>query len=182
MLPVRFSSSQSHGILNNDPCLVLNDEGTLRQREDCWGWMMDRSYAGWRYAGQLFGPSSSYLPDDDKPMDWLYKVRAVIGVAILVTVGIHYHQATQSIIADFNPVLGGITEPMILELLSVVPATVAVVLFTKRGKREEAFRQMFYYPLKVAVICLMAYGCIIGPVGLYYSCRFTMSVRPPCFP
>ena len=113
-----------------------------RQQEACWGWMMDRPYAGWRYAGQLFGPSGSYLPDDDKPMDWLYKARAVIGVAILVTVGIHYHQATQNIIAYFNPVLGGITEPMVLELLSVVPATVAAVLFTRQGKRDEAFRRM----------------------------------------
>jgi hypothetical protein len=127
---------------------------------------MDRPYAGWRYAGQLFGPSGSYLPDDDKPMDWLYQARAVIGVAILVTVGIHYHQATQNIIAYFNPVLGGITEPMVLELLSVVPATVAVVLFTRQGKRDEAFRRMFDYPLKVAVICLIAYGCIIGAVHL----------------
>jgi hypothetical protein len=128
--------------------------------------MMDRSYAGWHYAGQLFGPTGSYLPDDDKPMDWLYKARAVIGVTILVTVGVHYHQATQSIIAYFNPVLGGITEPMVLELLSVVPATVAVVLFTRQGKRDEAFRRMFDYPLKVAVICLIAYGCIIGAVDL----------------
>jgi hypothetical protein len=137
-----------------------------RQQEACWGWMMDRPYAGWRYAGQLFGPSGSYLPDDDKPMDWLYKARAVIGVAILVTVGIHYHQATQNIIAYFNPVLGGITEPMVLELLSVVPATVAAVLFTRQGKRDEAFRRMLDYPLKVAVICLIAYGCIIGAVDL----------------
>jgi hypothetical protein len=128
--------------------------------------MMDRPYAGWCYAGQLFGPSGSYLPDDDKPMDWLYKARAVIGVAILVTVGIHYHQATQNIIAYFNPVLGGITEPMVLELLSVVPATVAAVLFTRQGKRDEAFRRMLDYPLKVAVICLIAYGCIIGAVDL----------------
>jgi hypothetical protein len=128
--------------------------------------MLDRSYAGWHYAGHLFGPTGSYLPDDDKPMDWLYKARAIIGVAILVAVGIHYHQATQSIIAYFNPVLGGITEPMILELLSVVPATVAVILFTRQGKRDEAFRRMFDYPLKVAVICLMAYGCIIGAVDL----------------
>ena len=126
------------------------------------GWPFD----GWRYAGQIFGPSGSYLPDDDKPMDWLYKARAIIGAAILVTVGIHYHQGTQSILAYFTPVLGGITEPMILGLLSVVPATVAVVLFTRRGKREEAFRQMFDYPVKVAVICLVAYGCIVGPVGL----------------
>jgi hypothetical protein len=35
---------------------------------------------------------------------------------------------------------------MILALFSVVPVTVAVVLFTKRGKRNQAFRQMMYYP------------------------------------
>jgi hypothetical protein len=93
-------------------------------------------------------------------MDWLYKARALIGVAILLVVGVHYHHPTQSIVANFNPVLGGITEPMILALISVVPATAAVVMFTRRGKRDEAFRQMMCYPVKVALICLIAYECL----------------------
>jgi hypothetical protein len=121
---------------------------------------MDRSFAGWRYADQLFGPTGSYLHDEDQTMDWLYKARALIGVAILVAVGAHYHHATKSIISNFDPVLGGITEPMILALISVVPATALVVIFTRRGKRDEAFRQMMRYPVKVALICLIAYECV----------------------
>ena len=49
---------------------------------------------------------------------------------------------------------------MILALISVIPATAAVVLFTGRGKRNEVFRQMMRYPVKVALICLITYGCI----------------------
>jgi hypothetical protein len=121
---------------------------------------MGRSIAGWRYADRFFGPVGSYLHDEDQTMDWLYKVRALIGVAILVVVGVRYHHPTKSILANFNPVLGGVTEPMILALISVVPATAAVVMFTRPGKRDEAFRQMMRYPVKVALICLIAYECL----------------------
>jgi hypothetical protein len=121
---------------------------------------MDRSFAGWRYADQLFGPAGSYLHDEDQTMDWLYKTRALIGAAILVAVGVHYHNAAKSIVTNFNPVLGGVTKPMVLALISVVPATAAVVLFTRNGKRDEAFRQMMRYPVKVAFICLIAYECV----------------------
>ena len=123
---------------------------------------MDRPHAGWSYADQLFGPANSYLRDEDKAMDWLHKVRALIGVAILVVAGIHYHHSTKSIVAYFNPVLGGVTEPMILALLFVFPATAAAVFFTRREKRDEAFGQMMRYPVKAALICLAAYGCILG--------------------
>ena len=122
------------------------------------GGQMDILIAEWRYADQLFGPAGSYLHDKDQTMDWLYKVRALIGVAILVVVGVHYHHATGSVIANFYPVLGGITKPMILALISVVPATAGVVIFTRRGRRDAAFRQMMRYPVKVALICLIAYG------------------------
>lgn len=121
---------------------------------------MDRPLAGWRYADQLFGPTRSYLPDDDMAMGWLYKTRALIGVAILIVVALHYHQGTKSIIAYFNPVLGGVTEPMLLALLSVVPATAAVVVFTRPGKRDRAFRQMVRYPGQLTLICLGVYLCI----------------------
>ncbi len=121
---------------------------------------MDILIAEWRYADQLFGPAGSYLHDKDQTMDWLYKARALIGVAILVVVGVHYHHATGSVIANFYPVLGGITKPMILALISVVPATAGVVIFTRRGKRDQAFRQMMRYPVKVALICLIAYECL----------------------
>jgi hypothetical protein len=121
----------------------------------------ERSFAGWRYADRLFGPTGSYLPGEDQTMDWLYKARALIGVAILVAVGVHYHHPAKSIIANFDTVLGGVTEPMELALVSVVPAIVAVVVFTRRGKRDEAFRQMLRYPVQVAVICLIAYAFIL---------------------
>jgi hypothetical protein len=121
---------------------------------------MDRPLAGWRYADQLFGPTQSYLPDDDMAMDWLYKARALIGLAILTVVALHYHQGTRSIVPYFSPVLGGVTEPMLLALFSVVPATAAVVLFTRPGKRDKALHQMFRYPGQVALICLGVYLCI----------------------
>jgi hypothetical protein len=121
---------------------------------------MDRPLAGWSYADKLFGPARSYLPDDDIAMGWLYKTRALIGVAILIVVGLHYHQSTGSLVSYFNPVLGGVTEPMLLALFSVVPATAVVVLFTRHGKRDVAFREMMRYPVRVALICLAAYGCV----------------------
>jgi hypothetical protein len=120
---------------------------------------MDRPWAGWRYAGKLFGPARSYLPDDIA-IGWLYKARALIGLAILIVVGLHYHQSTRSLLAYFNPALGGVTKPMLLALFSVVPATAAVVVFTQPGKRNVAFRQMMRYPVRVALICLAIYGCI----------------------
>lgn len=121
---------------------------------------MGRPLAGWSYAHELFGPARSYLPDDDITMDWLYKARALIGIAILITVGLHYRQSTRSLVSYFNPVLGGVTKPMLLALFSVIPATVAVVLFTRPGKRDVAFCQMMRYPVRVALICLAVYGCI----------------------
>jgi hypothetical protein len=121
---------------------------------------MDGPALGWRSADQLFGPARSYLPDDDIAMGWLYKARALIGVAILIAAALHYHQGTRSIAAYFNPVLGGVTEPMLLALFSVVPATAAVVLFTRPDKRDKAFRQMVRYPGLVALICLGVYLCI----------------------
>jgi hypothetical protein len=115
---------------------------------------------GWRHADQLFGPARSYLPDDDIVMSWLYKARALIGVAILIVVAFRYHQGTRSIIDYFSPVLGGVTKPMLFALFSVIPATAAVVLFTRPGKRDKAFRQMIRYPGQVALICLGVYLCI----------------------
>jgi hypothetical protein len=123
---------------------------------------MDRPLAGWRYANHLFGPARSFLPDDEIAMGWLYKTRALIGISILIVVALRFHQGTRSIVAYFNPVLGGVTEPMLLALFSVVPATAAVVLFTRPGKRDKAFGQMVRYPGRVALICL----------GVYVSIRF----------
>jgi hypothetical protein len=124
---------------------------------------MSGFFTGWHDAEKAFAPSHSYLHDeDDKVADWLYRARALIGVAILVVVSVHYHHPTRNIIALFTPVLGGVTKPMILALLGVAPATVAVVLFTRPSKRTEAFRQMIRYPVKVLLICLVAYMCIVG--------------------
>ena len=125
-------------------------------------WIIDTSCAGLRYADQIFRPAGSYLHDEDQAMGWLYKARALIGVAILVAVGFRYHQPTTSIAESFYPVLGDVSKPMRLGLILVVPATVLVVLFTRRGKRDEAFRRMMSYPVKVALICLIAYGCFRG--------------------
>jgi hypothetical protein len=119
---------------------------------------LDLSGAGWPAANELFEPSGSFLDDEDIAMDWLYKGRALIGVAILVVVGIHYHQKTSSWISKFDPVLGGVTEPMVLALLSVIPATAAVYFFTRPQSRAEAFRQMMRYPVKVALTCLGAFA------------------------
>jgi len=119
---------------------------------------------GWEYANNLFRPSGSFLHDQDTTMDWLYKARAIIGAALLVAIGIHYHQAAKSVTANFNPVLGGIggiTGPLILGLLFVVPATVAVVAYTVQGERREAFLQMMRYPAKTALICLGVYGALL---------------------
>jgi hypothetical protein len=135
------------------------------ERQKAGGW------AGWNYAGYLFAPKGAYLPDEDNVLDWLYKVRALIGAAILVVVGVHYHQLAMStsgnsldvlgrIIAIFPAIFGSVTLPLILAVFSVVPATAAVVLFTRPGKRKAAFDQMMRYPAKVMLICLAAYGFV----------------------
>lgn len=126
------------------------------ERQTAAGW------AGWRYAEQLFGPVHDYLHDEDKVMDWLYKARALIGAAILVAIGIHYHQPTKDIAGSFAPVLGGVTEALILAVFSVIPATMVVLLFTRPGKRDVAFHQMMRYPAKVMLICLVAYTFVRG--------------------
>jgi hypothetical protein len=124
--------------------MLGNDEANFMRGDLPWGGdtTMDRPWAGWRYADKLFGPARSYLPDDNIAMDRLYKARALIGLAILIVVGLHYHQSTRSLLVYFNPVLGGVTKPMLLALFSVVPATAAVIVFTQPGKRNVAFRQM----------------------------------------
>jgi hypothetical protein len=121
---------------------------------------MDTWRAAYRYADRIFGPSGAYLQDKDQAMDWLYKARAIIGAAILVVVGVRYHQGTSKIFSVFNPVLGGVTRPMIIGLFLVVPATLLVVWYTKPGKREQEFHQMRRYPGKVVLICLLAYGTL----------------------
>ena len=59
---------------------------------------MRGGWAGWLDAERLFAPGHDYLHDEDKVMDWLYKARALIGAAILIMVGLHYHQPTISIV------------------------------------------------------------------------------------
>lgn len=120
---------------------------------------------GWNLANKIFAPSGSYLHREDVTMDWLYKARAFIGAALLILIGIHYHQAAKDITGTFNPVtggIGGITGPLALALLAVVPATGAVVLYTRKRKRDEAFRQMLRYPVKTALICLGISGFLLG--------------------
>jgi len=126
-------------------------------------------WAGWLDAERLFAPVHDYLHDEDKVMDWLYKARALIGAAILVAVGVHYHQPTISIAANFSAILGGISEPLILAVFSVVPATALVVLFTRPGKRKVAFDQMMRYPAKIILICLVAYGLVRGYEHLFFG-------------
>jgi CHAT domain len=126
-----------------------------------WG----RDGFGWRYANKVFEPTGEYLKAVDTSMDWLYKLRAVIGVALLVAIGIAYHQPVKRVAANSDPVLGGVgdvTGPLILGLLLVVPATVVVVWYTKRGKRAEAFRQMLRYPVKTTFIGLGILGLLWG--------------------
>jgi hypothetical protein len=126
---------------------------------------------GWFYAERLFAPVHDYLHDEDKVMDWLYKVRALIGAFIVIAVGLHYHQPTVStsgnyfdilgrIIRIFPAILGSISWPLRLAVFSVLPATAVVVLFTKPGRRKAAFDQMMRYPVKAMLICLAVYAFV----------------------
>jgi hypothetical protein len=94
-------------------------------------------------------------------MDWLYKARAVIGMATLIAAVLYYHHAATSVYTSLQPDVTRDTQAIVLTLLSVIPATGAVVLFTKRGRRGEAFRQMVRYPVKTALICLAMYGVLL---------------------
>ncbi len=48
----------------------------------------------------------------------------------------------------------------------MLPATLAAVLFTRREKRVDAFRQMVRYPIATALISAAIYGCFEGAIAI----------------
>jgi hypothetical protein len=122
---------------------------------------------GWTLADELFAANGSFLKKKDEIIEWLYKIRAVIGVVILVTIGLRYDQSTQNIASYFNPVIAADYDPTFLTLLaSVLPATLLVTALTKRGKRVAAFRQMVRFPVATALISMAIFGCFAAGAAL----------------
>jgi hypothetical protein len=112
--------------------------------------------SAWNAANKLFSPQHNYLHDEDSVIGWLYRARSIIGAFMLVAIGVRYHHPATDLVAPFSPVLGGVTTAMLLALAMVVPGAILAVLFTHRGKRMEACRQM-RYPLGSLLACLILY-------------------------
>lgn len=123
--------------------------------------------SAWDLADRIFLPQNSYLHEEDSVTRWLYRARSIIGAFMLVAVGVRYHHPARELLAPFAPVLGGVDKAMLLALAMVVPGAILFVLFTHRGKRRDACRQM-RYPLGSLMACLILYAIGIRATWLMH--------------
>lgn len=111
----------------------------------------------WHLADVIFAPRECFLGEDDEEIAAIYKRRSIIGAVIILCVSIRYHHFN-GISETTGAVYQGIFWTIEFSSLSVIPAGVAVVLYTRRKQRKRALVQMKYPGSALAASWLLIFG------------------------
>ena len=115
--------------------------------------------SSWRLADVIFAPRDCFV-DDDEEMGRIYLLRSIAGTIIILCVAVRYHHFN-GLSETFGAVFQGINWTVEFACLSVVPAGVAVVLYTRPGKRKDALTQLRYPVSAFGAWLLIIYGLLL---------------------
>jgi hypothetical protein len=118
-------------------------------------------FAGsWRLADSIFAPRQCFLGEADEEIEHLYWMRSIVGIVIILCVAIRYHRF-DGFLETLDAVFQGVGWAAEFAALSIVPAGIAVVLYTRPGKRVDALIQLRHPVTALGAWLLITYGYIL---------------------
>jgi hypothetical protein len=112
--------------------------------------------SSWHLADAIFTPREYFLGEEDDEMAAMYKRRSLIGALLVLCVAIRYHHLN-GISETIGSVYQGIFWTIEFALLSVIPAGVAILLYTSPKERKRELVQMRYPMTALVAAWLMIF-------------------------
>lgn len=99
--------------------------------------------SAWICANSAFAPQHAFLGEQDEQIELLYKARSVIG-AIIITYAAVYYDRIHGVPEAFGAIEDNVNWTVLFCFLAMIPAGLAMILFTKPESRMDAFLQLRY--------------------------------------
>lgn len=124
--------------------------------------------SSWRLADKAFAPDDLFLGEQDETIRSLYRWRSIIGGVIILCAAVRYDQFS-GIPQAFSGIYQSVNWTIGFAFFAVLPAGLAVVLYTRPDSRKSAIRQLRYPAMAFGGVPLTYCALLLSHFLLYLT-------------